>query len=512
MAKQQNVTISKKLVAINSASSILAKIINMTVLLWVYQYLLKRIPAEEFAVLPVVMALMVFAPLFFSFFTGGLARYVVDAYAKGEFNRVTGIISSILPPLAAAAVVFLIAGTAISLNIEKVLNIAPQMVEEARMMMVMMVVAFSLQMLALPFVAGFHVRQRFVELNMIGIARDVLRMVLLFAFLLGIGPKVFWVVVATMISEISHTIVTTIRSRGMVKELRFKREMFDPAQARELMSFGIWTALGQLGNIMYTNAATIVLNLYGTAVDVTAYHIGSTFFRQIDSTINLAAQPLQPVLTAMHATEQKQRFAKTIFRAGRYAMWLVLAVATPLLIYAESFITIYLGNDYSVTASVIVLFMIIFPFTQPNVALAMGAMATARVREFFLPAFLFQLIGLILMIIFVKYTELGVLGVTASLTIITVASQLLFYWPLATKLTDSRFADFLHEVLRPGFLPALAGGVVWLGLNLISPPETWLSLITCSIMGGLVYIAVLLLGCLNESEKQDLGNILSRFK
>ena len=84
--------------AINSASSVLAKIVNMTVLLWVYQYLLKRIPAEEFAVLPVVTAIMVFAPLFFSFFTGGISRYVVEAYAKGDFERVTRIVSSIFPP------------------------------------------------------------------------------------------------------------------------------------------------------------------------------------------------------------------------------------------------------------------------------------------------------------------------------------------------------------------------------------------------------------------------------
>ena len=512
MAEKQNVTISKRLVAINSASSLLAKLINMTVLLWVYQYLLKRIPAEEFAVLPVVMALMVFAPLFFSFFIGGISRYVVEAYAKGDFDRVTGLVSSILPPLAIAAVVFLAAGSVFALNIEKVLNIAPQMVGDARIMMLMLVVSFSLQMLALPFGTGFHVRQRFVELNLIGVARDVLRMILLFVLLLGIGPQVIWVVTATAISEIAHTVATTLRSRMMVPELRFKRALYQRDQARELMSFGIWTTLGRLGSIMYTNAATIVLNLYGSAVDVTSYHIGSTFFRQIDSTVNLAAQPLQPVLTAMHATEDRVRFGNTIFRAGRYAMWLVLAVATPLTIYSANFIALYLGDDYAITSVVIVFFMIIFPFTQPNVALAMGAMATARVKEFFLPAFLFQLAGLILMIVFVKYTDAGVLGVTASLTIVTVISQLLYYWPLCLKLTGHGFKHFMTNLLIPGIAPAIGGGVVLVSLNIFTPPSTWTSLMVCSLIGGLVYLLVLFAACLNEGEKADIRAMLAKFK
>ena len=370
MADHKNITVSKRLVVINSASSVLAKIINMTVLLWVYQYLLKRIPAEEFAVLPVVTAVMVFAPLFFSFFTSGISRYVIEAYAKGDFDRVTRIVSSIFPPLSLCAFVFLIAGMVFAVNIEQILNIAPQMTESAKIMMALLVVSFAFQMIALPFGVGFHIRQRFVELNFLGIGRDLIRILLVFTFLIGIGPQVVWVVVATFVSEIIYTIVMVTQSRLMVAELRFRPTSFEKSQALELMGFGLWTTLGQLGSVMYTNGATIVLNLYGTAVDVTSYHIGSTFFRQLESMIGLASQPLQPVVTAMHALEDRHRLGRTVFRGGRYALWVAMSVATPLLIYADTFIELYLGPEYSSASMVIVLFMIIFPFTKPTTLLA----------------------------------------------------------------------------------------------------------------------------------------------
>ena len=121
--------------------------------------------------------------------------------------------------------------------------------------------------------------------------RDLLRAALLVTFLVTIEAAVIWVVVATFIAKILLLVVTLIRSLLMVPELRFERRLFKFSRARQMMSFGMWTTLGRLGSIMYTNAATLVLNIHGSAVDVTSYHIGATFFRQIQSTISLAAQP-----------------------------------------------------------------------------------------------------------------------------------------------------------------------------------------------------------------------------
>lgn len=499
-----SITISKRLVVINSASSLIAKLINMTVLLWMYQYLLKHISADEFAVLPVVMSLMVFAPLFFSFFTGGISRYLVDAYAKGDTTRVTGIVSSIFPLLAGMAVVFLILGILLAVSIEHILIIAPGMERSAGWMMGMLFGSFALQMLGLPFAAGFHIRQNFVELNLWGLARDLLRITLLLILLLGIGPHVIWVSTATAISEVSYTLVTVWRSRGMVPELRMQPALFEFRLARQLMSFGLWTTLGRLGSVMYINAATILLNLHGTAVDVTSYHIGSTLYRQIQSTLGLTALPLQPVLTAMNAMEERERLARTVFRGGRYALWAGLAVAVPLTVYAREFVALYLGSTYSQTALVTILFMIIFPFTNPTFLLPMTAMAMDRVRAFFLPAFLFQFAGLGLMGIFLKFTDLGAVGVTLALCAVSIGGQILYFWPLTLRLTGQPFAGFARRVLWPGFLPAVTAAPVWIALKLGTDIDSWTGLIAVGAAGSVVYAATLWTFALDRSERTEL--------
>ena len=512
MKIRQNIVVSKRLMVINSASSVISKLLNATVLLWSYQYLLRRIPPEEFSILPVVMAVMVFAPLFFSFFTGGISRHVVEAYARDDFEGVTRVVSSIVPLLAAGTLIFLAVGLPFSFNIEDVLNVAPQMVDEAHLMVAMLVISFSGQMLASPWVTGFHVRQRFVELNLLGVGRDLARMCLMLVLLLAFGPQVILVVTATVIAEGLHSVVIFVRGRQMVREIRFRPAFYDGRQARALVSFGMWTTVGRLGSVMYINAATIVLNILGSPVDVTAYHIGSTIFRQVETLIGLAALPLQPVMTAMHAREERARLASVVLRGGRYALWVAMAVATPLIVYADAFIMLYVGPQFWQAAVVIILFMVTFTFTKPTQLLSMMAMAIGRVREFFLPAFLFQLLGLGLMLLFVSFTEADAIAVTLSLTVTVVASQLLFFWGLCLRLTNVPSSEFILRVLLPGHLPAVASAAIWVILKLAVRPESWGALLACVSAGGLAYLFALFRFGLSAAEKHDVGLAMGKIR
>ena len=508
----RNITVSKKLVAVNSASFVLAKVLNVSILLWMYQYLLTRIPVDEFAVYPIVATIIVFGPLFFSFLTSGISRYIIEAYAKGDFEGVVRITSSVFPLLLGYSTVFAVLGTLFSLNIDVFLNFPANMVGDAQFMSLLLVANLTFQMVFLPFTVGFHVKQKFVELNIIGVARDVIRIILLVILLVGVGPSVVWIVIATVIAELLHLIVVVLRSRGFVPELRCKLEYFDWNMATKIMAFGLWTTVGQLGNIMYTHAATIILNLFGTSLDVTNYYLGSTLFRQIHGTIKLASQPLQPAMTAMHSLDDYSLLSSTVRRGGRYALWVSLLAACPFAIYSDEFVNLYLGDKFAAASTVILLFMIMFPFIHPSTLLPMTAIATAKVRSFYVAAFGTQLVGVVLMYFFAVYGQMGAVGVTLSLTVVTVISQLVYFWPLCMNLARISTVDFIAEVLKVGYLPGVAGSVAWLVLKLVVVPDTWVALFACVAFGGVMYVATLLLFCLNTNERGMISSFYNRFR
>lgn len=495
------IVVSKKLVVVNSASFVAARLLNVTVLIWVYQYLIGRIPIAEFAVYPVVAAVMIVAPLFFSSITGGIVRYVVEAVARNDREAVTRIVSSIYPTLAALTFIFLCVGLAFAAHIDGILRIPNNMVDEAKLMMALLVGGFAFQMLMLPLCGGFHVRQRFVELNILALLREVLRVFILLTLLFGLGPSVLWVVVAAVASEVAYTIAQVVRSRQLVPELRFVPSLFERRRAVELISFGVWTTVGQLGILMYTHAGTVVLNLFSTPSAVTVYFIASTLFKQLETLILVAVQPLQTVLTTFHAQADTARLANTMHRAGRYALWVSLIVAVPGFLYSQSFISLYLGDQYATGAIVIALMMIIFPFNQATILLPMVSIATARVREFFLPAFLFQAAGLIIILILVVHYELGAAGAAAGIASMTILSQLSYYWWLGLRISRWSAREFSTTVLLRGWGPALVAGPVWFGLGEVFGTTDWFSLMAVGAGGAIVYIATLLILAIDDLER-----------
>ena len=71
-----NVPIDKKLALVNSASSLATYGIQISVLVWVHQYLIRRMSPEEYSLMPVLNSLLLIFPLFSTILTSGISHYV----------------------------------------------------------------------------------------------------------------------------------------------------------------------------------------------------------------------------------------------------------------------------------------------------------------------------------------------------------------------------------------------------------------------------------------------------
>ena len=315
------VPISKRLVLINSASSVAAQALSVTVLVWMHQYLLRRISAEEYSLLPVVMAVMVFMPLLSTVLTAGLGRYVVEAYARGDERRVTQIVSTMFPLLLGTALIVVAIGWTFAWHAHRVLTVAPDRVWDARLMFGLLMFSAAVRLPLTPFGLGLYVHQKFVLSNLLHVCAEFLRIGLLFVFLLGIGTQIKWVVVASVTSQLCHLVVLTLISMRMMPSLRFRPREIRRRMSRELTSFGAWSVLAQLSEMIRNAANPLILNKFATAVDVTCYHLGEVPFQQIRQASSLVQRPLMPVLTAMHATGDAERLRNTYLRFGPRCSW-----------------------------------------------------------------------------------------------------------------------------------------------------------------------------------------------
>ncbi len=496
---------------INSLSFVGTRLLNLIVLLWLQQYLLKRISTEEYSLYPVLIAAIIFLPIFVTVLTKGLGRYPVEAYARGDDDGVTHIVSTMFPLLALASVVFLALGWTFAWYVDRILTIPPDRVWDARIMMALLFVPVIVWLPLAPFSVGLEMRQRYVIVNAIDVSKQVLRLALLFTLLFGVSTRVMWVVVASVTSEATGTIVTLFVSRHMVKSLRYRPCKIDWPLARKLMSFGGWNVVAQLADAIRTTADPIVLNKLATPLDVTCFSLGAMPLRNLHAMAMQTIGSLQTPLTALHTLDEKERLAGMYLRGCRTALWTILLPAVPLMIYSHELIMIYVGAEYILAAPVMTVLLVSILFEYVNIMMGVVAMARARVGGWATRAMIVQLINLAMTFCFVGGFRWGAIG-SASATLLSMAlTYPLIMWPLALRNAGLGWARWFGQTVYPGLTPAVCGAVAWFILKFAVHPNSWFTLGACTAFGSLGYLAALFGFCMQADDREDFRRVVAKF-
>jgi O-antigen/teichoic acid export membrane protein len=507
------VEIDKRLIAINSASSLAARLISVLVLVWLQQYLLRRISPEEYSLLPLVYAVMAFVPLVTTVMTGGIGRYVVEAYANDDGDRVSAIVTTMVPLLTCLAVGVGLVAALFIWKVDRILTIAPELVAETQLMLVILFLSLMVQLVLGPFSLGLFVRQRFVVINAIALGGEIVRLAMLCFLLFGLGTRVLWVVVASAAAELAALAVTIIFSRRVVPELRWLRGGYSRAIAKELVSFGSWTSLGQVARVIRQKADIIVLNKLATAVDVNCMYLGSLAYNQIRTALGRVTAPLEPPIVAMYAAGDMLRLQRAYLKGGKYVVWTTLFVATPLIVFREEVFQLYLGEAYAAhvaAGAVTALVLLGLSLASANDMVWVIARAAGDVGPLMRRLCMVQLANLGLTIYLVGVHEMGAIGAAVSSLVMVAIAVPFLYLPEACRLTGLKKRDWIRQTIWPGYQPAVAAALALILLKLVFRPQSWLALGLCSAIGGVVYTLYLLRFCLDANEKRDARLVMHR--
>ena len=510
MAK--GVEISKRLVLINSVSTLLDRAINIGLILWMHQYLVRRVSPEEYAIYPVLMSLTVVVPVLMGILTGGLSRFVIDAYARDDQRGVTQVVSTMIPICAAGALAILSIGGTVAWFVDDLLKIDPAYGDDARIMFAILVFNIALRMGLAPYKLGITVRQKFVWGHLLALCSQVLRLAVMCALLFGVSTRVLWVVVAMVPSTLLEQVVTITLSRRLIPALRFERKEIRRELVRPIISLGGWGMISRLSVVLRELATMVLLQRHLSANEVGAYGLGLMVDQRLRSSTTLPLSTAGPALTAMHATGQPDRLRRSYFRLGRYLLWAFSISIVPLLVYRREAWGLYLAEEFEAYRSVVPIsvFLLLRIFLQaPVPALAMVAVSQGRTRPMGLAALTVEGLNVVFVLLAILAFERGALGVAMALFGVGIVIYPLVHWRIGIRMTGARARDWISATLVRGGLPALAALPVWLGLRTWRSPDTWTALGLQVAGGGLAFLAAWW-AVLEPDERKDVRGALAK--
>ena len=506
------IEISKHLLFVNATSSVFRKVLSLAVLVWLQQYLLRRIPTEEYQLLPVLTALIVFFPLVSTMFASGVRRYVTEAFARDDEEHVTRLVSTMLPLLVGIAGLLLGIGLFGAWHIDALIEVDPAYVEEARWMFALLILGATLRIALAPLGLGFDLRQRFLLRNAIGLGAELLRTLLLLA-LLAFSTRVLWVVVANTVATLVELAVVTRVSMGMVESLRFRRQSVTPSAARPLLGFGGWSVVNQLAFLVREAADPLLLNRLSSEASVASFHVGSLVDKHVRTTFLQANQASLPVVTAMHATGQKDRLRSAYLRISRISLWILGLLAAPLVVFREELFALYLQEKAAeLWAAPIVMGLLLARIVVifPNSILGMVAVAKAEVRAVAWRGALVSAVNLALTIHLVGQRDMGAVGSALATFVVTIVGAPLLNWTLGLRLTGTSWATWLRSTVGPGLVPLVCALPVWVFWHQRFGASSWLQLALASAAGAAIYGVALLAFAMSADERAQLRGYVER--
>jgi O-antigen/teichoic acid export membrane protein len=495
---------------INAVSSVATRVLQLTVLVWVNQFLLRRIAPQEYSLYPLVLSLMLFAELFRTIFTAGLGRYIVEADSRDDEAGVTRVVSSMFPILVLVAAFFAVAGSLAAWQLHRILKIEAAYLWEARVMLLLLVGSLCVNVVAAPFAEGLYARQRFVALNLIGLGSEALRIVLLLGLLFGVSAKVMWLVVASTIAGILSTFLQVLITRRVLPAIRFRRECFSMATVRTLFDFGLWTTIGGIGGLVSGTVPALLLNRFGSPLDVTTFHLGRLADFQIRSILVAAGGPAQPALTRIYATKGEAAMTDLYYRGGRYHLWLALLLVAPLIVFGRQIFELYVGSQYSVSAAVMFAILGVYPLLMASAMFYQVAYAIGKVRAYYICDLAIQIVTLVALYYAVAVRGWGAVGAAAAMALTHGLLHLVLIWPMGLVLVAGRWGTFATRTLVPGVLPFAIASASAYGFRALFVMDSWLMVGVGSLAVLGIYVLVLLAFCLDPVDRGLVVRIVAR--
>ncbi|MCB9831696.1 MAG: polysaccharide biosynthesis C-terminal domain-containing protein [Planctomycetes bacterium] len=516
MTEPSQVPVSKSLVLVNSACQVLTHVLNISVLFWLNQYLIKRLPTEEYALYPLVIVPLQFVPVLSNVLTGGLSRFTVEAYARGDDGRIRQIVSTMMPLMAIGSALILLLGAFFTWYAGPLLDIDADQVSSARHMLTLLFCGAAIKLLLSPLSVGPYVRQKFFLQSVVSLGTQILRLAILAVLLYGHSTRVTWVVLSTVVAETIGQFGTVLISKRLVPALGFSRAAIDWSSARRLTSFGVWNSVQQVSALIRRQADVFILTHLATKTDVASFYLGGLVFAQIQRATILALGPIAPPLVALHTRGDARSIASVYTRGGKWGLWVVGAIGPALIIYRSELVRLYVGAeryaDYVDTATVLGILTLVPMVRFGNLMLGQIAAATEKVKKAALYGLFVQCTNLAITFWLVGHLGMGAVGSALATLIAACTIQPILNWRLGREIAGVDFTDWLRSTMLPGLMPALIASLAWIGLAALVAPKSWLGVGLCFLGGLTVYGLILVAFAFDQADRDDVRRLVGKIK
>jgi O-antigen/teichoic acid export membrane protein len=434
------VQISGSLIARNTLLNMIGQALPLLVGVLTIPLVVRGLGTERYGLLSLAWVVLGYFTIFDLGLGRATTRYVAEALGKGEGDQVPQIIWTAVTfqavlGFAGALVLF---GTT-DLLVERVLNIPPDLLGEAKDTFYMLALSIPLVLVSSSFSGVLEAAQRFDLVNAVRIPSSTLTFLLpLVGLYLGFGlPGIVALIILTRFGSLVAFFVMDLRIVPKLKEYSVSFARFS-----QLFAFGGWVMITSIVGPILVYLDRFLIGSLLTIAAVAYYTAPYEMVTRLTIISASLTMTLFPAFSALEGVRDSQRLGMIFSRSIKYILLASGPIVVLIVIFAKEILQIWLGNDFAtestVAMQVLALGVLINSLANTPFALLQG------IGRPDLPA-KFHLIQLpiYIAVAWILVSEFGIVGAAGAWTVRVLLDAFLLY--IATfkvyRLSPSLFTE-----------------------------------------------------------------------
>lgn len=496
-----------KQTGINFIAQVISFTINFCISFFLTPFIIEHIGVEANGFVTLANNFVDYAQLFTLAINSMAGRFITIKIHQKNFEDANKYFTSVIFANLFLSAVFACVFAVVIVFLDRFLNISAHAVTDIKILWTFIAANFIVTLMGSTFSISTFITDRLDKTAIANIRSILLRagtLVLCYTFF---PPYTFYVGIATLVWGTSNVLSHVHYKRILVPELQIKRQYYDFAYVKELLSAGIWSSVSKLSTILSSGLDLLITNLFVSGVAMGVLNLSKTFSNVVLSLFAMIAYIFAPKLTIAYAQNDFEEMKRQLISSVKLLAMLSSIPIAILLGFGRVFYELWVPmQDSGILYTLTAITCLNLVFALPLEPLYHIFNVRNKIKVSSLALILFSSASLLTIFIGIRFISsenakiIYIAAVGAFYNVLRLVTFLPIY---GAKCLDFKLTTFypiiLTNVLSTCLLSALA-----IVANILLSIDSWFAFLAMCVVTALVGLLVNFFVLFRRSERQSL--------
>ena len=347
----------------NLYTNIANLVVNIVVGIYYTPYLVNQLGLAAYGIIPLTLIVNQYISVLTGSLTSALSRFYTIYIQKENFAKASEVISTSLIAIFVLILFIVPFFIWLVIDLDLVFNIPKQLQQAAQLLFIFTGGSFFVSLISSSLNISLYAYNRLDLMNVITLTRIGFKFLLVIVFFESIEVNIIFVGLSNLCTELLVLILNIyFFLRQTKKKVKFGLSYFVRTTLVSILGMAVWTVIHQLGDVAIYRVDNIIVNQYWGTELSGALGAVSEFGVYVSLVVGVISSLFGPIILIAYSKQNHDEVQKLTMNDSLIVGVLSASIVGSLIGYSVPILEIWLGKEFVVYNSWLILKMLSLPF------------------------------------------------------------------------------------------------------------------------------------------------------